>query len=382
MAIQIIQSPPELLLSRQPVVFVLSSNITETPLRIGGGVTDIPGDSVATLAGRSETFDFADYLQGLVTERGKQSPVPEVYNGVPQAVTFTFSEYYGTPPSYHYMDESAAFLVLDGKVPASRRKMLYETYNSLLAYLVATKSCLTWFPADEPKKVLPSQPEFLNYLQVKSNTPVDLKLQIYLLFSDNQGALMDSPFSPVPAVNKFGLVYFPTGFTQLGIENYMASHFPHKELVRYSVAVLSGSTPFSRVYSYSVDRNYYARPRQLWIRNPFGLWEALLCTGEAEINHEVSQETASTDGKSLPKTIAWKSERTDSVKVNTGFLTAGQMNWLSDLLDTPEAYELIDNVLHPVVFRSIKLQSYHDGSYQYSADLEYEYTYSEVVEKQ
>jgi len=58
------------------------------------------------------------------------------------------------------------------------------------------------------------------------------------------------------------------------------------------------------------------------------------------------------------------------------------MNWLSDLLDTPEAYELIDNVLHPVVFRSIKLQSYHDGSYQYSADLEYEYTYNEGIEKQ
>ena len=382
MAIQIIQSPPDLLLSKQPVVFVLASNATETPLRLGGGVTDLAGDSVATLPGRQESFDFAGYLQGLVTERGKQSNAPEAYEGVPKAVTFTFSEYYGTPPSYHYMDETSAFLVLDGKVPDSRKKLLYSSYSNLLSYLQGTKSCLTWFPAGEPKKVLPDQMEFLNYLQVKSNTPVDLSLKVYLFFSDDIGVTMDAPYGTVPSINKFGLVYFPTGFTQLGIESYVATNYPHKALVKYSVAVFSGAVPYSRIYSYIVDRNYYEHPRQLWIRNPFGLWEALLCTGEGETNHELTQDTVATDGISFPGTIAWRSEKTDSVKVNTGFLTSEQMTWLADLLDTLEAYEMIENVLHPIILKTIRMQSRHDGNYQYSADIEYEYSFNEVVEKQ
>jgi hypothetical protein len=382
MAIQIIQSPPDLLLSKQPVVFVLASNAAETPLRLGGGVTDLAGDSVATLPGRQESFDFAGYLQGLVTERGKQSDTPEAYQDVPKAVTFTFSEYYGTPPSYHYMDETSAFLVLDGKVPDSRKKLLYTSYSNLLSYLQVTKSCLTWFPAVEPKKVLPAQMEFLNYLQVKSNTPVDLSLKVYLFFSDGIGVTMDAPYGTVPSVNKYGLVYFPTGYQQLGIEAYVSANYPHKALVKYSVAVFSGAVPYSRIYSYLVDRNYYEHPRQLWIRNPFGLWEALLCTGEGETNHELTQDTVATDGITLPGTIAWRSEKTDSVKVNTGFLTAGQMTWLADLLDTLEAYELIENVLHPIVFKTIRMQSRHDGTYQYSADIEYEYSCNEVVEKQ
>ena len=382
MAIQIIQSPPDLLMSKQPVVFVLASNAAETPLRLGGGVTDLAGDSVATLPGRQESFDFAGYLQGLISERGKQSDTPEAYQDVPKAVTFTFSEYYGTPPSYHYMDETSAFLVLDGKVPDSRKKLLYASYSNLLSYLQDTKSCLTWFPAGEPKKVLPGQMEFLNYLQVKSNTPVDLSLKVYLFFSDGIGVTMDAPYGTIHSVNKYGLVYFPTGYQQLGIEAYVAANYPHKTLVKYSVAVFSGAVPYSRIYSYLVDRNYYEHPRQLWIRNPFGLWEALLCTGEGETNHELTQDTVATDGISLPGTIAWRSEKTDSVKVNTGFLTSEQLTWLAELLDTLEAYELIDNVLHPIVFKTIRMQSRHDGTYQYSADIEYEYSSKEVVEKQ
>ena len=69
------------------------------------------------------------------------------------------------------------------------------------------------------------------------------------------------------------------------------------------------------------------------------------------------------------------------VKVNTGFLTAAQMQWLSDLLDSTEAYELIHDNLHPIVFRDIILPVVHDGEFQYSADLEYEYAYNEVIEQ-
>ena len=57
------------------------------------------------------------------------------------------------------------------------------------------------------------------------------------------------------------------------------------------------------------------------------------------------------------------------------------MQWLSDLMDTTEAYELINGNLHPIIFRDITLAVVHDGEFQYSADLEYEYAYNEFNEQ-
>lgn len=44
---------------------------------------------------------------------------------------------------------------------------------------------------------------------------------------------------------------------------------------------LSGdrSTPISKAYTYTIDTAYYENPRTLMLRNAFGLWEILVCTG-------------------------------------------------------------------------------------------------------
>ena len=89
---------------------------------------------------------------------------------------------------------------------------------------------------------------------------------------------------------------------------------------------------------------------------------------------------AVTDGKTLPDKLNWKITRNDLVKVNTGFLTAAQMKWLSDL-DFTEAYEVINGNLHPIVFHDLKLTMVHDNDFQYSVDLEYEYAFNAVTEQ-
>ena len=375
MAILYSQHPPALIFARQPVVFKVRSDVTDSPLRIGGGVTGQNSDSIPTIANREESFDFSDYLPSLITERGMRSPEPAIYSDIPVPITFTFFELYGSPASSHHTVPTALYYLLDGKVPDSRKQLLYHAYGSLLEYLVASKSCLSWYPHAEPKKVLPDQPEFLNLIQLQSEYAESLRLMVTLGFEDGTYEQMDQPFPDIYA-EKYQLVYFPCGYHQLGIDSWVSNNCPDQIVKRYYVTIYSGNIPYSSVYAFEVDRTFYEHPRQLWIRNPFGLWEVLLVTGSGSQLNTTKNETADTDGSGLPSRINWKSTREEVVSVNTGFMPASAMKWISELLDSAEAYELINGVLHPIIFNDLKIPVLHDGEYQFSVDLEYQYVFN------
>ncbi len=380
--ITIQQQPPLLLLARQQVVFKVVSNSTQTPLRLKGTVSGIGSDSFPADIMTSAQFEFSEYIRDLSDERYKLSASPAKYTDAIATAIFKFYEVYGTPATDHNELATSSFYVLDGKIPNSQLKLFYQTYASLLEYLVSTKACLTWWLSSEAKKVLPEQKEFLNYLQVKtSGSSVSLQLKVGLLFTDGTSADMGSVYSAVSSVAYMEMVYFPTGYTQLGIEAWVATNHPGKVVSRYYVTIYSGATPYSRVYSYEVDRGYYENSRVLYIRNPFGMLEVLLCTGLASEGADNSNEVAVTDGQTLPAKLSWKNTRTDVVKINTGHLSVSGIKWLADLLDTTEAYELNGTVLIPIVLHEPKIALRHDGDYLYNADLEYEYAFSQPIEK-
>jgi hypothetical protein len=383
MALTIITQPSILVLAKQPVVFNVHSDIIERPLRIVGGVVGIGGDSIQADSARNASFDFSDYLKNVVTQKGKTGSQPQAYSEVPLPVWFTFDELVGNPPVARPPLENSAFLLLDAYVPKPIRKHFYFHYANLLAYLKESKSCLTWWPVDEEKKVLPWQMECLNYLQVFSPDPITITLDLTLVFSDgtqsNRGAIFT--ISNVPYLK---LVYFPTGYSQLGIEA-LAAQYPEKELLGYFVSINYGppnhSEPISCAYRYSVDFSYYEKPRILVFKNPFGLHEYLLCTGANQQDNTIKFESAVTEGKTVPDKLTWKLTKSDVVKTNTGFLKAKQILWLSDLLETTESFELIDDAMHPIVFKDVELPVVHTGDFIYSAELEYEYTYQEYIEQ-
>jgi hypothetical protein len=379
MALSILQHPAKLILSKQPVVFVVQGSATVTPLRIAGGPVQMGGDSVQADSEKKASFEFSDYLQGLITERGKTENTPQIYTSVPLPIDFNFIEWVGEPPVNNFDVEEAGYYMLDGYIPKSRRIAFYAAYANLLTYLQNTKSCLSWWPDNEAKKVLPDQKEFINFLQVHSQSVIPLKQNLSLAFTD--GTSVDC--GPVCTVNAafMKLVYFPTGYTQLGISLIMAQAYPDKTIAAYSICIITGSSLLSKIYSYSLDNSWHQNPRYLYIKNSFGLLEVLLCTGISQQENAIKPDTVSTDGQSLPDKLTWKTVKNDVVKVNTGFLSAAQMLWLSDLLESTEAYELIGESLHPVVLRDSTLQVVHDGEFQYSAELEFEYAYYEFSEQ-
>ncbi|MFZ4545875.1 MAG: hypothetical protein ACOYN4_00490 [Bacteroidales bacterium] len=384
MALTILTQPPILVLAKQPVVFTLHSDVTETPLRIVGAVVGIGGDSVQADSAGNASFDFSDYLKNIVTQRGKTASSPSVYSEVPLQVWFVFDERVGNPPETMPYLESTAFLLLDAYIPKWRIKSFYAANTNLLAYLISSKSCLTWWPVAEEKKVLPTQMECINFLQVCSATPITVKLDLSLWFTDGSYKF-EQDIDSVPNVAYGQIVYFATGYEQIGVAGYAEMAYPDKTLLSYSVNLATGNyntdNRISAIYSYLPVFDYIQTQRVLVFINPFGFYEYLLCTGLSDQENSIKPETAVTDGLALPDKLNWKTTKSDVVKVNTGFLTQVQMQWLSDLLESIEAYELIGTVMHPIVLSDVKLLVSHDADFQYYAELEYEYAYTQHTEQ-
>lgn len=379
MALSIIKHPAPLILANQAVVFSVQSDSIVLPLRISGGVTQSDGDYVQADLAKTATFNLSDYLQGLITERGKTDNIPSVYAAVPQHLSFTFVEWSGDPPQDTFDQETEEYFLIDAYVPKSKRLSVYTAYDTLLAYLTASKSCLSWFP-EEAKKVLPLQKDFINFLQFHSPTPITATLSITLYFTDGTNAPAAGS-SSISNMEYMQLGYFPTGFTQLGIALLMAQAYPDKTLSSYAVVVLHGSTAISKVYTYQVDENWYQYPRFLYITNAYGLHEVVLCTGSSQQDNNFTFETAITNGETLPDKITWKTDQINVVKANTGFLTAEQLIWFSDLLASHEAFEMINSVLHPIVITEASVPVMHDDINQYVAEFTYEYTYTQITEE-
>jgi len=378
MTISLIQQPAKLILSRQPVVFKIQSDSVGTPLRLEGSVTGFPGDSVQADTDKKAAFEFSDYLQGLISERGKTGSTPEVYASVPKQVSFTFREWPGDPPAEADSLLSGTFYLLDGWVPKSKRKALYTDYFTLLSYVQTTR-ILNWWPAGEPKKVLPGQKEFINFLQLQSTSAITVKLDVSLRFTDGSSASAGTVFT-VPDVAYMCLVYFPTGYTDLGLPAILRNNYPTKTLLSYTVGVKHNTTAVSIQQIYLLDASFFPDARVLCLTNSFGLWELVLCTGQVEQTNEIKPEIAVTDGSLFPDKLAWKVTKNDVVTVNTGFLTKAQTQWLSDLLNTTEAYELNGSTLHPIVLKDISISTVHDRDFIFSAELQYEYAYNEITE--
>ena len=310
----------------------------------------MPGDSVQIDSDNNASFEFSDYLTNLITQKGKTGNAPQAYSEIPKHIVFAFQEMVGNPPVAQYPLVSDLFLLLDAYIPKSKRQSFYFAYANLLSYLTTSKSCLSWWPVNELKRVLPSQKECINYLQVRSLTPIPVQLDLSLRFTDGTYIF----FQDIVRLSNVAygtIVYFPTGYSQLGVGNYASNAYPDKTLLSYSVTLSSGSynqdNNISKIYSYLVDFGYYQNPRIFVFKNPFGLYEYLLCTGSNQQDNAIKTEMAFTDGQVLPDKLNWKTTRSDVVKVNTGFLGAEQIQWLADLLESTETFELIGSLMQP-----------------------------------
>lgn len=372
MAITINKNPLLLLPALQPSVFELESDSLEVTFRIKA-IVGSNEDSVPALKDVPVTFEISDYLKVLFP--GMEvitAATPQLFAFAPVATIIQFCEVYGDPPAEHNSTYPDTYHAMLAKIPESRKVSFYKNYTGLFSYLTSSKSLLSWWPSAEWKKSIASFPEFIYYIQLHDTNPISIALNIDVYFSDGTEASMNSPYSAVTA-NYTKIYYFPVGYTQLGIAAWAATNHAGKTVTGYSIQVMSGVTPVSALYKYKLDAKYYQRVRQLWFRNPFGVYETSLLTGSGKVTNEIKPDNAQTDALNIPGKITWKNTLNRTVSANSGFLSELEAIWLSELLDTTEVLEWINGALHPVVMKDIKIIPQHDNEFQFSSELEWEY---------
>ena len=370
-----------LLPALQPVVFDVQSNSTESPLRI---VSDVSGeyDSVPAVKDTDVRFELSDYVRSLFTDTEPMTATtPQLCDFACKAIIFKFWEKYGNPPALHNSFTADTCYALLAKIPEARKVEFYKIYSGLHVYLIQSKSALSWWNPGEWKRVIPGFPEFIYYLQALIYDGASITPSIVLYFTDGTTAGMTSPFNYI-TINYMKCYYYPVGYNELGIEAWVTAHHPGKTLSGYTVQLKrSNNTDMTPVYKFKLDTGYYPGIRQLWFRNPFGVYETILLTGLGTSTSETKPEIAETDGLDMPGKLTWKNTLTRSMKANTGWMTKMQVQWLTELMDTTEVLEYIDGVLHPVIMKENKILPVHDSDYQFQADLEWEYAPMNYIDK-
>ena len=365
------QYPMPVILAKQAAIFKLTTNLT-VPVMFIAYVQNSGTDQVQAV-NKMGQFDLSEYLDIFeYTETPIESGVVRI-NLPSKTVTF-YDKEIGNPalPTPVITDP---YFILNGRIPKSRMNAVYSGYDSFLNYIYYNKTCLTWHPFDTVKKIHATTPEYLYFMVAEAlqNNTHGLKLRLY--FTDGTTEDIDDKYT-VSALDQFDTIEFAVGFTELGIQDYIdgTEGLEGKTIDFYDVFITNENGVVTDKYRYKPVFDA-EDPRTLIFKNPYGFPETVFCTGRSSVITKLSFESARTDGKLLPDSLNFSSSRERTVTANTGFITKEQAQWLAELLDTTEAFELIEGALHPITLLDIDIAEHHTDDYLYSAEIKYQCAY-------
>jgi len=367
---EVTEYPALVSLQGMPFVFKVFSDSVEPFLKImaepvSGQFELLPVDPITNLA----IFDLREYFKTeLVNDLNIGSAV--VHANACKSFTVNFLSYYGNPPQAHYIT-GIPLMMMPGKIP--RWKQLefngagYESFEGYL--VVGNKTHLTWYP-DQPKRVLPDQPEVMYFIARAAAT---YAITVTINYSDDTSDIYD------PGVSVDALLYqicsIPVGYNKLGI----GAVDPEKTVVSYTVAFAGNTFP----RTYLVDHNAYRDTRYIIFRNTLSGYDVLACTGEADestdTERKIAERVYDVENPNRLNKRVYYSQQTEIVKLNSGWLQANEKDWLNDMMESEEVYEIKgDGLRQPILIRSTSLdrsvRNYEPGS----VEIEYERLYNTV----
>ncbi|KAF0200639.1 MAG: hypothetical protein FD170_3388 [Bacteroidetes bacterium] len=372
----ITSSPLALSLTGMPLPFTIASDRDEDDYRIMA--LPFPGDPGAPVdiikrGGYSDVhFELSEYFfNKRISEYSSLSSA--VHQDACQQATIAFEEYYGNPPSGSNQITWTG-LLMGGRIPRWKQYEFNLLYTSFSNWITTAKPFLTFAPRTG-KRVQPDQPERLYWLNTLSATPATLTLICGVYFTDGSFVLYDPGVSL--ATNPNTVVSFATGFAQLGINTWIAANHPGKVVTNYYVQVRNnGGAAVSEAFLYVLDLNDYAYNRYLIFKNSLVGYDCIALTGEADEFTDIERFTAErVPDVNFPTRLhktEYKSIASEVVKVNTGFLSNDERNWLNELYLSSEIYEVSGSNLIRILIKSKQLDRSKRIFEPGSVEIEYE----------
>lgn len=385
--ITITNQPPKVCLSENPAIFEVETNLTT-----GDNLHVLvkpqywnESDPIGTdvlyppYEGRARC-DLSEYLRSYF-----ERPVPpsewfqypcvgvasEVEN---RAMRYSILAREGTgfPATYSDVTVSNRYVV-PGRIPKWLRNWFYKNWDSYWDWIQDQKPFLTWAP--KTLKCSKKQTRKLYWLcDYAPASGHELSMNIKYAFTDGS---TENEVRAIVSDENFGqykIYQIPAGYASLGIEAYLAANYPTRVLVSWSIKLMDASTVVSEERTFVLDDYEHYGDIELAFDNGAGGFDTVLLTGVSETRreHTLEQVDVLDTDDALPTKRSIFSDATEKVKADSGWLTAAERLYLSDLLASREVYELTADGMMPVVMSSQTQTVHKDNDTLISLQVEFE----------
>lgn len=374
--------PPRVVLSENPAIVRLSSSLTGVEnlhLKVSVIMSSTIGtDVLYPPEGGSAETDISDYLQALFSRQSPYSHFtlpdnPAAWAAVDNLIrnyTVEVGEGQGDPPSYVYSLLQNRY-VLPGRMPLWKHNSFYAQYASVWQWIITVKPFLTLAPKVRFTK--PAQTQKLywlcDYAPAEGHT---ISLKINLRFNDGTSAdWVKTNFSGT--LTQYAIYQFHTGYNSLGIPAKIAADYPGLEVISYSVTAIDGETAVSETREYIVNSKLTPGSIELAFRNSLGTFDTVMLNGIGELNMDFDPENVNIHGTSAgyPLSRTLRTEANAKVKASTGWITADERLYMSELLTSREVYQIAGSKLYPVVITAQGVTLSRDRDYLSAVNIEF-----------
>lgn len=282
-----------------------------------------------------------------------------------------YAEQYGIPIAARQLQQISPQYALNGGVPFWKQKEYADAGTSFWDRMQYDMIFLTWMPNN--MKIDPAQVVKLYFLvwnPAVINATCGGRCTFHL--ADGSTAIHNI----AQGMNFMDVWEIECGYAALNAK-FDFSTFS-AAVLSYDIAVTFYGNDISESRTFIVDTTEYPNFRQFLFKNSLGGYDSLRITGIGEF--EQAEERAFIT-ESYPKefSVAWKQRKQVSLtgsikmKVNSGWKTKEEIDWMQDFMLSDEVYEIIDDKIFPVVITSTSGPKHTDEQTPaYFMEFEYE----------
>jgi len=351
--------------------------------------TVIGEDSLPVDINHKADFDISEYLKGRVAGvfEFPESATTLMFKRAESCKDFSlrFCEYYAEEdiPMMHRMTVKGPYKAMTGGVSAELLAAYNKNNTNWWAQQCVTHKFLSWHPGN--KVTAPYDVQKLYYMVHTALPGHDSNIVLYAALNYTLNGVPHTATYDKGIIQavKGDVIEICCGYSRLSLDAD-ASALPSGALVSsYDVFIRDeAGTLISEVRNFVLDFDHWEFYRQFIFRNSFGMFETIRFTGIKESN--TVYENSVNDYVRIPaiterhpdKKKFFSTETTKHV-VNTGYITAEELDWTRELYLSKEVYEIQGNNLYPVIITGESALVARDDNTLHNQVVEYEYARNE-----
>ncbi|MDA3821739.1 MAG: BNR-4 repeat-containing protein [Bacteroidales bacterium] len=309
-------------------------------------------------------FSFPESLSSVITKR----------NNLRRQWRLRRSEKYGNPlVEYNAGNAAGDRYILPGKIADIKQGQLNGFSSTWWNRLQAERFFLSNSP--RTKKTDLSAFERLYYFVFGASvSEIHLKAKIY--YTDESTSSVSK--ASKTAVSQYDVYEIVTSYATLGIET------ASKTVSKYEVWLVDqADNMISEVFTYVFDTIVKVNTRYYLFRNAYGMYEGVRFTGESEeganIDFVSSTRKREKDYLASDMTLLKDSvKEAHNVKAYSGWLSIDELAWMRELILSREVYEVVDEVLRPLLIKTVDISLNKSNSNLRSLGIDYVYGHDSV----